>query len=100
MTERLYDIVLQSPLGAKHGQLALNRADGRLWGSCTLLGSTTPCSGTISPQGRCTLRGSFQTFMSRIEFCGEGRADEQSVTLRLSDGSNQYELTGTARAAP
>ncbi|MGN0406138.1 MAG: hypothetical protein ACI4F1_13000 [Bariatricus sp.] len=96
MHRYIYDIVLETPIGDRKGNLVLKGEEEEVEGFCTLLGFTQPCSGEIGRDGRCRLRGQLKTFMTRYDYIGTGYADQDKIDLILRSGGKKFYMTGTA----
>jgi len=52
---RIYNIILNTPLGKKTGELKAKIENGKLHGTLSLLGRTEEISGTVDDEGNCSI---------------------------------------------
>ncbi|MGN1192489.1 MAG: hypothetical protein ACI4S0_07425 [Dorea sp.] len=96
MPEYRYDIMLETQLGDKSGELMFQIDGNSIEGVCTVLGFSVPCRGMIDQKGNCTLTGQIKTFMTTYDYIGAGYVDHDRVDLVLNSGKKRFYLTGTA----
>ena len=95
---KIYDILLNTPLGKKEGELRTTVQDGKLTGFLSLFGNTEPIHGTVDENGLCFLRGRFITLLSTVNFTADGWLGAQVLQLHLRGEKNLYEMSGALRA--
>lgn len=97
MWNRLYNVVMRTPIGAKHGTMAVTVEDGRIRGMLDILKKANPFAGTIDTAGKCRLHGELTTLMRTIPYDATGRVTEESLQLALQGAQETFELTGQAQ---
>lgn len=98
MAEYLYDVVLHTQLGNRHGRIRLLQAGSQLTGQLTILGKTHPVEGEIQANGDCVLHGKFATPISTICYEATGHFDVREIDLLLVGQRKAFHLTGIASA--
>lgn len=94
---KIYDIVLNTPLGKKKGELKTKIENGRLSGYLSLLGHTEPIEGTVDNDGKCSLKGRFITLIKSVNFTADGRFYYDALQLSLKGDRGEYEISGHIR---
>ena len=93
MSKRIYEIVLQVPLGERPGRLCLETAGESCRGTLEVMRFCNAVEGTLDAEGRCRLTGKLRTLLHERPFEAEGRLDEDAAQLTLRCGR----LSGRAR---
>lgn len=93
----IYDILLNTPLGKKSGELSVNMENGKLLGFLSLLGHTEPIEGTIDKNGNCLFQGKVVTLLNTICFMADGIIKDDVLSLKIKSDSSIYEMKGTLR---
>ncbi|MGN0459364.1 MAG: hypothetical protein ACI4HL_00455 [Ruminococcus sp.] len=96
MSENRYSIVMQTPLGKKHGTLTADVTQDTLTGSLNIFGHEEPLEGTVDSAGNCTVTGVFTTLVRTVPFVATGKITGSSVTLQIHEDRNVFELTGVS----
>jgi len=95
---KVYDILMNTPLGKKKGELKAKIENGKLTGFLSLFGNTEPIEGTVDESGKCSLKGKFITLMKSVDFTADGTIDPDIVRLALKGGDcSYYEVIGMLR---
>lgn len=92
-----YMVVMQTPLGKKHGTMFLTIRGNRMNGLLDILGNQNAVRGEIDDHGVCKLCGHFMTLVRKIEYTATGHADEREIDLMLQGERNTFHLFGTAK---
>ena len=95
---KIYDVLLHTPLGKKHGELKANIENGKLTGDLSLLGHTEPIEGTVDESGKCSLKGKIVTLLRTIDFSADGSINYDALRLSIKGESSIYEMIGALRA--
>lgn len=98
MAVSLYQIVMQTPLGQKQGQLQLEVQENKVFGYLDILGYTQPIHGRIEADGSCQLEGHIVTLMRTFPFIADGWVTDDSISLTLRGDRNVFRIKGTAAA--
>ena len=93
---QLYDVSLETPLGQRRGQAALEIRGTHVQGELTLMNHTEALSGEIAPDGSCHLVGNLTTLLRRIPYTAEGTITRNRVALTVKEKRNVFSLVGTA----
>ena len=96
MQKYQYHIILQVPLGKRHGEMMVQIEGNQISGDLFVLGKKFPLSGATDEQGNCRIIGKFCS--PKQEYCYEatGTFDSAKIQLLLSVGYRKFQLTGTA----
>lgn len=94
---KIYDILMNTPLGQKKGELKAKIENGRLTGFLSLFGNTELIEGTVDEKGNCSLKGRFITLMKSVDFTADGTIDRDIMRLALKGERGHYEITGRLR---
>lgn len=94
---RIYDILMNTPLGQKKGELKAKIENGKLIGFLSLFGNTEPIEGSVDEDGRCSLKGRFITLMKSVDFTADGTIDIDTMRLAVKGDRGCYEITGRLR---
>lgn len=94
MSEFFYQIIMRTPIGAKHGVMSAQIDGTNLSGNIELLKHREPFTGTINGRGDCTITGRLVTLMRTIPFSGNGRIDADSVFLSIDGGRERFVIEG------
>lgn len=90
----IYDILMNTPLGQKKGELKAKIENGKLIGFLSLFGNTEPIEGSVDEDGRCSLKGRFITLMKSVDFTADGTIDIDTMRLAVKGDRGCYEITG------
>ncbi len=99
MSKRVYEIILQVPLGERPGRLSLETAGGRCAGTLEIMRFRNAVRGTLDGQGRCRLTGKLRTLLHERPFDAEGRLDEETAQLTLRCGRLSCRAQGKRAAS-
>ena len=95
---KVYDILMNTPIGKRKGELKAKIENGKLTGFLSLFGNTEPIEGTVDENGKCSLKGKFITLMKSVDFTADGTIDPDIVRLALKGGDcSYYEIMGQLR---
>ncbi len=92
-----YDILMNTPLGKKKGELKAKIENGKLTGFLSLFGNTEPIEGTVDEKGNCSLKGRFMTLMKSVDFTADGTIDLEALRLAVKGDCGYYEIMGQLR---
>ena len=96
---KIYDILMNTPLGEKKGELKAKIENGKLNGFLSLFGNTEPVEGTVDEKGNCSLKGKFITLMKSVDFTADGTIDFDTLRLAVKGDCGYYEIMGQLRKA-
>ena len=99
MSRFVYDIILETQIGAKRGNLSLDIDRGTVEGQLTVLEKEEPCRGRVDEQGNCRLQGRLVTLTQVIDYSATGSIGEQGVHLTLLGGGRKYFLYGACTSS-
>lgn len=94
---KVYDIILQTPVGRKTGELKAKIENGRLKGFLSVVGHTEAIEGTVDENGRCSLVGKMVSLARDICFTADGTIDHDAIRLALRGEEGYYEIMGQLR---
>ena len=94
MSDYFYQIVMRTPIGAKHGKMTARVEGISVSGSIELLKHREPYTGTINDGGDCAITGQLVTLMRTLPFSGRGRINADSVFLSIEGGRERFEIEG------
>ena len=94
---KIYDILMNTPLGEKKGELKAKIENGKLKGFLSLFGHTEPIEGTVDEKGNCSLKGKFITLMQTVDFTADGTIDWDTLRLAVKGDCGYYEIMGQLR---
>ena len=97
MSDRLYDILMQTPLGKRSGTMQIRIADSRVSGMLAIMKHSEPFEGTVDAEGNCTIRGLLVTLLRRIPYTAVGTIRDGALRLSLTGERNTFEIRGTAQ---
>ena len=97
MTETVYDIILETPLGPRRGSADVRVKDGNVEGTLHVLGRLSRFCGSVDASGALRLRGALLTLVRRIDFAAEGRMDGEHIELTLHGARDVLRVTGTRK---
>ena len=92
---KIYNILLNSSLGKKTGQLCARIKNGELSGYLSLLGHTEPIKGTVDESGHCSFTGKLITLLRAIDFTAVGTISGDVISFRLTGNYGVYQLIGS-----
>lgn len=96
MSEKMYLICMQTPLGKREGTLAVEKNGETLNGWLDILQHKEPLKGIIDEDGNCRILGEFVTLMRRVSYVATGQISAYSIHLKVKGGQSIYELSGFA----
>lgn len=96
MGNRMYNIVMKTPLGLRYGTLSACLADGQINGNINILGHSEPFHGVIDGDGNCKIRGRLITLVRTVPYTAVGRVSRDAIDLLLEEERNRFEITGSA----
>ena len=98
MWDHRYDVILQTPIGARYGTMTVvvdrNKVDGIL----DILKKANPFHGTINAKGTCQIKGELTTLIRTIPYDAVGRITKESLALKLNGEQESFEISGTVSA--
>lgn len=94
---KIYDVLMNTPLGKRKGELKAKIENGKLTGFLSLFGHTEPIEGTVDENGNCSLKGKFITLMQSVEFTADGTIDWDTLRLAIKGDCGYYEIIGQLR---
>lgn len=97
MSERIYIVCLQTPLGKREGTLVVEKNGQTLSGWLDILKHREPFEGIVDVDGNCRISGEFVTLMRRVHYIAIGQISASSIQLDVRDERNIFELSGIAR---
>lgn len=89
-----YNVVMQTPLGDRHGTMQVHCDEADLSGTLQLLGFRVPFQGTVDAMGSCTINGRIQTLMKSFAYEAHGSINAQQVQLDLQSDGRHFLLSG------
>lgn len=95
MGEKLYKILMKTPIGVKHGTMACDIEGEAVSGYLNLLNHSEPFSGKIDENGHCIIEGRIVTLMRSMLFDADGEICDDYLFLSLKSGRNNFEITGS-----
>lgn len=95
---KIYDILMNTPLGQKKGELKAKIENGKLIGFLSLFGNTELIEGTVDEKGNCSLKGKFVTLMKSVDFTADGTIGMDNMRLAVKGNSRYYEIMGQLRS--
>lgn len=97
MSERIYIVCLQTPLGKREGTLAVEKNGQTLNGWLDILKHREPFEGIVDADGNCRISGEFVTLMRRVPYTAIGQISGSSIQLDVKSEQNSFGLSGIAR---
>ena len=94
MSERLYSIVMHTPIGLKRGTLTVKVSGKYMKGWLDVLGHREPIAGMIDSEGKCSFTGTFTTLMRKVSYKATGVLTESDAHLQIKDERNVYDIIG------
>lgn len=98
MWNRSYDVIMQTPLGARYGTMTVVVEHSRIDGMLDILKKANPFHGKIDEKGGCQLKGELTTLMRTIAYDATGRITQETLLLKLKGERESFEMSGTASA--
>ena len=98
MWNRSYDVVMRTPIGARHGTMTVIVDHSRIDGMLDILKKANPFHGSIDEKGDCRIKGELTTLMRTIPYDATGRVTQEALVLKLTGGRESFEISGTASA--
>lgn len=92
--ERTIRITMHAPLGPRHGTLRFSDQNGSVSGTMTLLGSTAPFAGRLTPDGGLTLAGELTSGLQSFSYLARGRLTPGGLELTVCGGRYSFGITG------
>jgi len=96
MSANTYRVLMKTPLGEKEGILVMETDRGMLSGWLDIMKHREPFNGTVDEMGNCRICGVFVTLVRRVSYIAAGQVSPSSLYLKVEDGRNIFEMTGTA----
>lgn len=93
-----YDIVMQTPIGERHGWIELDLDEEKASGRLFILGQENTITGTISLHGKCRLSGSFLSLMKKHYYEASGIANDAYIRLTLVTPDQKFIISGKTAA--
>lgn len=97
MSEKVYMICMQTPLGKREGTLIAEKDREILSGWLDILKHREPFEGVVDADGNCTISGELVTLTRRMAYVATGQISDSSLHLKVKGERNIYELSGIAR---
>lgn len=94
---QIYDIILNTPIGKKSGELKAKIENGKLHGTLALLCRTEEISGTVDENGKCFLKGKFVTLLKTVNFTADGTINLEGIHLKVTGDGKMYDMIGALR---
>lgn len=94
MSEKIYMIYMQTPLGERKGTLFAEMNGQKLNGWLDILKHREPFEGNVDGNGNCRISGELVTFMSRIPYVAIGQISDSAIHLKVKGERNTFELSG------
>lgn len=94
---KIYDILMNTPIGQRKGNISAKIENGKLQGFLSLFGNTNPIEGNVDGNGNCSLKGKFVTLMKSVDFTANGTIDPDVIRLALKGDCGYYEIIGQLR---
>lgn len=98
MLRNTYRVQMETPLGEKTGTLFAEKNGNTLNGWLDILRHRESFEGTIDEAGNCRISGVFITLIRRVPYVAAGQISAASISLKVKDGRNIFDLTGVACA--
>lgn len=96
MWSQNYHVIMQTSIGAKYGDMAVNVDQGRIDGILDILKKGNYFLGTIKENGECRIKGKLTTLMRTIPYEASGRVNPERLYFLIDGGQETFELTGVA----
>lgn len=100
MWKHQYEVTLQTPIGERHGHMAVTIDNSQIDGVLTILKKAAPFHGILHEDGNCLIKGELFTLMQTIAYEATGEIKEESLHLTLKGSNEIWELSGTAVDSP
>ncbi len=94
MWNRLYDITMQTPIGARYGTMSVMENNGKINGMLNILKRENSFHGRIRENGDCRITGAIRSLMRIIPYDAEGRMTEEILILTLTGEQESFEISG------
>lgn len=98
MWNRSYDVMMQTPIGARYGTMTVVVDHSKINGILDILKKANPFHGRIDEKGDCQIKGELTTLMRTIPYDAAGRITRESLSLKLKGERESFKLSGTASA--
>ncbi len=93
---KTYDICMYTLLGKKYGKMFAQISRQKLDGWLEIMNHREAFEGVIDENGNCKISGVFVTLIHSVPYTAAGIISDDTVSLKLWDSRNTFELSGTA----
>lgn len=94
-----YEIDMKTPIGKRKGWIELEFTAREVNGKLFILDQENEVTGTITPDGKCELSGSFSSLMKKYSYQASGIANEDYIYLTLLTAEREFIILGKATAS-
>lgn len=98
MWNRSYDVIMRTPIGARHGTMSITIDHSKINGMLDILKKANPFHGNIDEKGNCQIKGELTTLIRTIPYDATGRITKEALVLKLKGEQESFEISGTACA--
>lgn len=95
MSNYTYKVIMQTPIGEKHGTMRLTVNGQQIEGCLDILDKQNPFQGHVDDNKHCRFTGTVTTLMQEMKYNATGFLDEGKVDLVLQTKKLAFHLTGT-----
>lgn len=96
MSERIYMIYMQTPLGERKGTLLAEINGQKVNGWLDILKHREPFEGNVDGNGNCRISGELVTLISRIPYVATGQISDSAIHLEVKGERSTFELSGVS----
>lgn len=99
MWNRSYDVIMRTPIGARHGTMSVTVDHSKINGMLHILKKANPFHGNINENGDCRIQGELTTLMRTIPYEAMGWITQEALALKLTGERESFELSSAAFAS-
>lgn len=92
--KKCYEITVQTQLGRRNGLLILDIVQDQIEGSFHFLSRTMPLIGSIDPEGKIELSGTFITRLKTHTYHACGMIQKTAISLIMHEAKHCYKAEG------
>lgn len=93
-----YDVIMQTPIGARYGTMSVTVDNSKINGMLDILKKANPFYGKINEKGDCKIKGELTTLMRTIPYDATGWITKEALALKVKGERESFEISGTASA--
>ena len=93
-----YDVIMQTPIGARYGTISVTVDNSKIDGILDILMRANPFHGKINEKGDCQIKGELTTLMRTLPYDATGRITKETLVLKLKGQQESFDISGTASA--